>query len=94
MKIQIILRLSNFYDLPKISLDLKTVNAQPDQGLVVQSMVSLTISFRGRLVKCFMTLLPNTLIFFVEKMRAASHIFSTKTIGKFKILTFEILTYH
>ena len=43
---------------------------------------------------CFMTLLPKTLIFFVEKMREAkaSHLFSTKNIGKFKILTFEILT--
>ena len=45
-----------------------------------------------------MTLLPNTLIFFVEKMREAfalqkaSHIFSTKNIGIFEILTFEILT--
>ena len=64
-------------------------------GPVVQSIVSLTNPLRGQLVKCFMTLLPNTLIFFVEKMREAakaSHIFSTKNIGKFKILTFEILT--
>ena len=40
-----------------------------------------------------MTLLPNTLIFFIEKMREAkaSHIFSTKNIGIFQILTFEIL---
>ena len=41
------------------------------QGPVVQSIVSLTSSLRGQLVKCFMTLLPNTLIFFVEKMREA-----------------------
>ena len=46
-----------------------------------------------------MTLLPNTLIFFVEKNERsfctakASHNFSTKNIGKFKILTFEILTF-
>ena len=35
---------------------------------VVQSIVSLTSSLRGQLVKCFMTLSPNTLIFFAEKM--------------------------
>ena len=40
-------------------------------GPVVQSIVSLTSSLRGQLVKCFMTLLPNTLKFFVEKMREA-----------------------
>ena len=34
---------------------------------VVQSIISLTSSLRGQLVKCFTTLLPNTLIFFVEK---------------------------
>ena len=63
---------------------------------VVQSIVSLTSSLRGQLIKCFTTLLPNTLIFFVEKMREAfaSHIFSTKNIGIFQILTFEILTKH
>ena len=33
---------------------------------------------RGQLVKCFMTLQPNTLIFFVEKMRKASHMFQQK----------------
>ena len=38
------------------------------QGQVVQSMVSLTSSLRGQLVKCCMTFLPNILIFFVEKM--------------------------
>ena len=56
------------------------------QGPVVQSIVSLTSSLRGQLVKCFRTLSPKTLIFFVEKIReafAASHIFSTKNIGKF-----------
>ena len=40
-------------------------------GLVVQSIVSLTNSLRGERVKCFTTLLPNTVIFFVEKIRAA-----------------------
>ena len=38
------------------------------QGPVVQSIVSLTSSLRGQLVKCFTTLLPKTLKFFVEKM--------------------------
>ena len=38
---------------------------------VVQSIVSLTSSLRGQLVKCFMTLSSNTLIFFAEKMREA-----------------------
>ena len=41
-----------------------------NQGPVVQSIVSLTSSLRGQLVKCFMTLQPNTLKFF-EKMREA-----------------------
>ena len=40
-------------------------------GPVVQSIVSLTSSLRGQLVKCFRTLSPNTLKFFVEKMREA-----------------------
>ena len=48
-------------------------------GPVVQSIVSLTSSLRGQLVKCFMTLLPNTLIFFVEKMsKSFSHFFNKK----------------
>ena len=42
-----------------------------NQGQVVQSIVSLTSSLRGQLVKCFMTLQQNALIFFVEKMREA-----------------------
>ena len=74
-------------------------------GPVVQSMVSLTSSLSGQLVKCFTTLLPNTLIFFVEKMREAFALqkllkcksflhFSTKNIGIFEILTFEILKSH
>ena len=41
------------------------------QGPVVQSIVSLTSPLRGQLVKCFRTLFPNTLIYFVEKMREA-----------------------
>ena len=49
------------------------------QGPVVQSIVSLTSSLRGQLVKCFTTLYPNTF----------SHFFN-KNIGIFQILTFEI----
>ena len=44
---------------------------ETNEGLVVQSIVSLTSSLRGQLrgqlVMYFMTLLLNTLIFFVEK---------------------------
>ena len=49
-------------------------------------------------MKCFRTLEPNTLIFSVEENERcfcsakASHIFSTKNIGMFEILTFEIST--
>ena len=64
-------------------------------GPVVQSMVSLTNSSRGQLVKCLTTLLSNTHIFFVEKMREAfakaSLFFSNKNIGLI-LLMFEILT--
>ena len=70
-------------------------DGRADQGPVVQSIVSLTSSLRGQLIKCFTNLLPNTLDIFVEKMREAakaSHIFSAKNIGIFEILTFEILT--
>ena len=42
-------------------------------GPVVQSIVSLTSSLRGQLVKCFMTLLPNTLIFLPEKCEKLLH---------------------
>ena len=40
-------------------------------GSVVQSIVSLTSSLRGQLVKYVTPLLLNTLKFFVEKMREA-----------------------
>ena len=49
-------------------------------------------------MKYFTTLKPNTLKFFVEKMNEAFALqklhtfFSTKNIGIFEILTFEILT--
>ena len=57
-----------------------------DLGPVVRSIVSLTSSLRGQLVKCFTTLLPNTLIFFVEKMieAFALHTFSTKILAYFR----------
>ena len=38
-----------------------------DLGPVVQSIVSLTSSLRGQLVKCFKILQPNTLNFFLNK---------------------------
>ena len=62
-------------------------------GPVVQSIVSLTSSLRGQLVKSFTTLQPNTLKFLVEKMRTAKacHIFSRKNIGIFEKLPFENL---
>ena len=39
-----------------------------NQGPVVQSIVSLTTSFRGHLVKYIPTTLSNTLLFFVGKI--------------------------
>ena len=58
-------------------------------GPVVQSIISLTSSLRGQLIKHFTTLYLNILIFSAAK---AFLIFSTKNIGIFQILTFEILT--
>ena len=42
-----------------------------NQGRVVLSIVSLTSSLRGQLVKYFTTLKPNTLIVLLKKMREA-----------------------
>ena len=56
------------------------------QGPVVQSIVSLTSSLRGQLVKCFMTLLPNTPIFFAENMREAFALQKLLTFFQQKIL--------
>ena len=72
------------------------------QGQVAQSIISLMRMISGQLIKSFIPLLPNTLIFFVQKMREAlqklltmfgkaSDIFPTKDIGIFEILTFVIL---
>ena len=38
-------------------------------GPVVRSIISLTISLKGQLLQCFITLLQNTSDIFVEKMR-------------------------
>ena len=62
------------------------------KGPVSQSIVSLTSSLRGELIKCFTTLKPNTQIFLLKKREKllqnakASHIFSTKIIDIFQIL--------
>ena len=66
---------------------------------VVQSIVSLTSSLIGQLVKCFTTLLPNIMVFFVEKMKEAFAlqkllIFFQQKIGTFQIYMFEICTEH
>ena len=61
-------------------------------GPVVQSIVSLTSSLRGQLVKCFTTFIPNTLIIFVNKLQKLLTFFSTKNIGVFEIFKSEILT--
>ena len=47
-------------------------------GPVVQNIVSLTSSKRGQLIKCFMTLLPNTMIFFVKKREKLLPFFQQK----------------
>ena len=53
---------------------------QVDMDPVVQSIVSFTSSLTGQLVKCFITLYPNTLIFLLKKTREAcfSHFFNKK----------------
>ena len=54
-----------------VPIHLKLHNHFINKGQVVQSIFSLTSWLRGQLIKSFMTLLPYTLIFFVEKMRVA-----------------------
>ena len=52
--------------------DMKTMGiifGETTLGSVVKSIISLTSSLRGQLVKYFMTLFLKTLNFFVEKMR-------------------------
>ena len=62
-----------------------TVNSQY-LDLVVQSIHSITSLLRGQLVKCFMTLQSNTLIFFVEKMREAFAVQKLLTFFQQKVL--------
>ena len=57
-------------------------------GPVVQSIVSLTSSLRGQLVKCFTTLKPNILKFFVEKTREAFAVQKLLTFFQQKILAY------
>ena len=58
------------------------------QGPVVQSIVSLTSSLSGQLLKCFTTLLQNTLKFFVEKMREAFAMQKLLTFFQQKIMAY------
>ena len=88
------------YLLPSIKVDSKTNIPGSKIGClltstlvfvrapVVQSIVSLMNLLRGQFVKCFMTLLPNTLIFFVEKMREAFAVQKLLTFFQQKILTY------
>ena len=62
------------------------IGSERKLGLVVQSIISLTSSLRGQLVKCFMTSLPNTLICFIEKMREAYALQKLLTFFQQKIL--------
>ena len=76
---------------------MKYTFVESNQGPVVQSIVSLTTSLRGQLVKYMPTKLSNTLIFCWKKVRIFcsakdSHIFSTKNINVFVIITLENLT--
>ena len=57
-------------------------------GPVVQSIFSLRSSLRGQLVKCFTTLLPNTLKIFDAKMREAFALQKLLTFFQQKILAF------
>ena len=57
-------------------------------GQAVQSIVTLTSSLRGQLVKCITTSLLNTLIFFVEKMREAFALQKLLTFFQQKILAY------
>ena len=58
------------------------------EGPVVQSILSLTSLLRGQLIKCFTTLLPNTLIFFVEKIQEAFALQKFHTFFQQKILAY------
>ena len=72
--------------LRDLSLHSNSVMRLIDLGPVVQSIVSITSSLRGQLVKCVMTLQPNTLIIFVDKMREAFALQKLLTFFSTKIL--------
>ena len=57
-----------FYSISFIIKEANTI-----LGPVVQSIVSLTSLLRGQLIKSFVTLLPDALILFVEKMEKFLH---------------------
>ena len=78
-------RQDNTAGLDKPSHPLAVTNAL---GPVVQSIVSLTSPLRDQLVKCITTLRPNTLIFFVEKMREAFALQKLLTFFQQKILAY------
>ena len=63
-----------------------------NHGPVVQSIVSLTSSLRGQLVKCLRLYTQKHKYFLLKKWEKLFTFFSTKNIGIFEILTFEILT--
>ena len=60
----------------------------PYLGPVVQSIISLTSSLRGQLVGCFTTSCPNTLIFFVEKIKEAFALQKLLTFFQQKLLVY------
>ena len=57
-------------------------------GPVIQIIVSLTDLLRGHLGKCLTTLLPNTMIFFVERMKEACALQKLFTFFQRKILAY------
>ena len=57
-------------------------------GPVVENIISLTSSLRGQLIKSFMTLIPNTMIFFVEKIEEAFALQKLLTFFQQKILAY------
>ena len=59
-----------------------------NQGPVVQSILSLTSLLGGQLVKCVTTFEPNTLKFFVVKMREAFALQKLLTFFRQKILAY------
>ena len=73
---------SSFSKKNFVNLCAHTVHSKT-RAPVVQSIVSLTSSLRGQLIKCFFTLKPKILKFFVEKMREAFHIFQQKIMAYF-----------